>query len=190
MAEYNITGVKKALKSMVFELDIDFPPPPLTLLLNPSNLEFKLTPKIQETRVRWIDRRDSGFLMQTAHDDLDSISVECRTAQFYDNGGLTAKNATKSLAYENFAQLLAIYRNNGMNHVRTGTTQGASLIQSVGKVNIYYDGTVYKGYFESFTTTASQDTPFSIAFTFEFKVIENYTNSGLSSPTSRLILVK
>jgi hypothetical protein len=189
MADFHVAAVHPPIKPMVFELDIDFPPPPLILLLNPSQLEFKYSSKLQETKGRFgNDRRDTGYIMQVAHDELDVISAECRSAQFYDDGGLTYKNSHRSIAYENFAQLLAIYRCNGMNYTRQGTTQGASLIQSVGKVLIIYDGSIYKGFFDSFSTSSTQEVPFWIGFNFEFKVIETTTISGMMSPTVRNIL--
>jgi hypothetical protein len=180
-----ITGVKPALKPMVFELAIDLPPPPFVLLLNPNSLEIRLTPKVSESRRRWIDRRDSGYILQAHHDDLDVLTADGRSAQFYNDGGLTSENRQESIAWDNIEKLVAIYRNNGKNFNKNPNRKSTGVITSVGSVSIYYDSKVYIGSFNSFNVTESQDQQFSVNFNFEFKVYETRssltTNIGIPS---------
>jgi len=170
MADFDITGAKLAAKPMVFELDINVPPDPLILLVNPETLDNKSTSKVVENRVRWVDRRDSGYILQTHHDELDVLSLSGRSALFYTDEGITSQDRERTLGWENIQHLLAIYRNNGMNFNRRPNSRGTNLIQSVGRVVISYDGYIYRGSFENFALNEVQEKPFNLDFSFDFKV--------------------
>jgi hypothetical protein len=180
MADYQIVGVKAPLKPMVFELSIDLPPPPLILLLNPNNFEIKMMPKQTENRTRWVDRRESGYIIETHHDELDVLTASGRSAQFYNAGGLTSENKQQSLGWENIQKLIAVYRNNGMNFNRTPNNKSQSLITSVGRALIIYDGEIYSGSFHSLNINESQEKQFSLDFDFEFKVHERFSQTSVS----------
>lgn len=180
MAEYNITGAKLASKPMVFELDINEPPQPIILLVNPETLDIKSTSKVTESRTRWTDRSDSAYVLQAHHDELDVLSASGKSAMFYSNKGITIDERTKSLGWENIQQLVAIYRNNGMNFSKKPGKQGSSVIQSIGRVVIAYDGYIYRGAFESFSLTEVQEKPFNLDFSFDFKVSRTITARQLS----------
>jgi hypothetical protein len=169
MAEFNISGAIRASKPMVFELEIKNPPPQLTLLINPESLDFKFTPRVTESRVRWTNTRDSGYIFQTHHDELDILSVSGQSAMFYIDTGLTSAERKRSIAWENIQKLVAIYRNNGMNF-NSQMGKGMSVIESVGRVHIVYDEVLYIGSFDSFTLNEAAEKPFNLNFTFDFRV--------------------
>lgn len=170
MAEFNIRGVKTPAKPMVFELEINNPPPPLVLLMNPESLEIRGTTKVVESRVRWTDKRDSGFVFHAHHDELDAIAVTGKSALFYTDNGLVSRQRSRTIGWENAQQLLAVYRNNGMNFNPKPNSRSSSLISSVGSVRITYDLTSYSGHFTSFSVLETQEKPFNLSFNFEFKV--------------------
>lgn len=170
MAVFNRTGAKPALKPMAFDLEIKEPPPTLILLINPDNLDIKFAHKTNEARVRWVDYDDSAYILQTHHDELDTLSASGKTAMFYSDKGITNIDATKSLAYENLQQLLAVFKNNGLNYNRRNPRY--SVIESVGRVLITYDGYIYRGSFETLTITETAENPFSLDFSYDFKITE------------------
>ena len=166
-----IKGVKSPVKPLVIELDIYEAPPPFTLLINPSEFVIRYAIKISESRVRWVDASDSGYIFQAHHDELDTISMNGVSALFYDDGGLTSDNREISLAWENINQLLAIYRNNGLNYNNKITQNNNAMINSVGNVLITYDGCLFKGNFLNFNINENDSKPFNYDFSFEFKVV-------------------
>jgi len=178
---FNITGVKKPLKQMVVELEINNPPPPLILLINPETLDLKFAHKVTEQRVRWTDRKQSGYILHTHHDELDMMSASGKTAMFYTDKGLTSYNRKDSLAWENIQKFIAIYRNNGMNFNSTPGRRGSSVIDSVGRVLITYDGSIYKGSFESLTINETDEKPFNFDFNFEYKITHTLGQNSLSN---------
>jgi hypothetical protein len=112
---------------------------------------MKYAVKITEYRVRWVDAKDSGYVFHAHHDELDAMSVSGKSAMFYDSEGLTSDNRENTAGWENMNQLVAMYRNNGLNFNRKVTQTNASMIDSVGSVLITYDTVVYRGYFQSFS---------------------------------------
>ncbi|MDD5649584.1 MAG: hypothetical protein PHF86_04090 [Candidatus Nanoarchaeia archaeon] len=163
------------VKPMVFELDINDPPPPLTLLINPTSLEIRYVPKVTEQRVRWTGT-NIPYIFQGQHDELDVLSASGKTAMFIsEEKGITRIDRTKTLAYENIAKLLAIYRNNGTN--RNSKPDGAinpCTIESVGRVVLNYNGFLYRGHFIAFSLSENDAMPFNLDFTFEFKVTKTF----------------
>jgi hypothetical protein len=180
MAVFNIKGVKTPLKPMVIELEINVPPPPLTLLMNPESLDIKFASKVTEQRVRWIDKRESGYILHTHHDELDMMSASGKTALFYTDRGLTSFDRQDSLAWENIQKFIAIYRNNGINFNSTPGFRGSGVIDSVGRVMITYDGFIYRGSFESLTINETEEKPFNLDFSFDYKITNISGENSLS----------
>lgn len=162
-------------KAMVFELEIYNAPPPLVLLINPSNLEIRMVPKVSEQRIRWAGN-NIPYVLQVHHDELDVLSASGRSAMFIaENEGLTRVNRTKTWGYDNISKLLAIYRNNGMNiNPKVGSAVSPCMIDSVGRVIISYNGFIYKGHFTNFALTENDTTQFNIDFSFEFKITKTF----------------
>src|SRR5271157_2163865 len=82
--------------------------PPLTMLVNPANLDAAYTPLITETRTL------GGFVHEYWGEQLTSLSASGKTAMFINQGeGLTSKNSRQTESYQYFISLLNIYKNNG-----------------------------------------------------------------------------
>jgi len=176
MATYNKTTVKRTnVKPMVFELEIDDPPPPLTLLINPATLETKYTAKMADQRVRWTNS-NIPYIFHVHHDELDILTATGKSAMFISNiQGLTRIDRTKTIGYENSERLLAIYRNNGTNrNTKPNSSINPCVIESVGRVILSYNGFIYKGHFTSFAWSENEAMPFNIDFNFEFKVTRTF----------------
>ena len=175
-----VTTSRRPLKQMVFELTILNPPPPLVLLINPSNFDMKYTPKISEQRVRWSSSssqdvtQSTGYVFHAHHDELDVITASGKSAMFMSPGeGLTVKNRLSSTGFLNIEKLVAIYRNNGMNfNSKPDSYIRPAKIDSIGRVVIIYDGFVYKGHFTSFNYNQNDVQQFNVNFSFDFKVTQ------------------
>ena len=164
-----ITGAKIPILPMLIRLEIDNPPPPLTLLINPSSFDLTFASKVTKTKVRKAYRGDFGYSFEHHHDELDEISMSCDTALNYDfNRGLTDNNVNQVMAYDHTQKLLAIYRNNGKNY----NTKQDSIIESIGRVVIQFDGVHYYGSFNDFKWTHTADTPFNYSLSWTFTVTE------------------
>lgn len=178
MSLYKLTTSKRIdTKPMVFELDIEKPPKPLILLINPTSLEIRFTSKITEQRVRW-SGLSSAYVFHAHHDELDVLNAAGKSAMFVSDKGITRFDRTNTLAYENIEKLVAIYRNNGMNlNSKPGSTSKSSpcVIDSIGRVIISYNGFIYKGHFISFSFTENETSPFNVDFAFEFKVTKTFS---------------
>jgi len=172
---FGITGVKKPIVPIMIKRHningvlID---PALTLLINPSNIDITMASKIQPTKVRKNFKYNSGHSIEYHHDELDTMSVNCTTAQFYSSNGLTPTNLKETMAYDNFQKLIALYRNNG----KTYNIHHDGIIDTVGEIVIHSLKTNYFGVFEEFSYTQSSDKPYNFAFTWSFVIsrTENY----------------
>lgn len=176
MATFNTTTVRrKNVKPMVFELEINEPPPPLILLINPTSLETKYTPRVAEQRVRWTGY-NIPYIFQAHHDELDVLTANGKSAMFISNDkGLTRTERTETVGYENLEKLVAIYRNNGTNrNKKPNSSINPCMIDSVGRVVMSYNGFIYKGHFTNFTVSENEAMPFNLDFTFEFKVTSTF----------------
>jgi len=165
-------------KPMQFDLEIDNPPEPLVLLINPTTLEIKFTPKIMEQRVRWTGfGRNPAYVFQAHHDELDVLTASGRSAMFMiDDKGLTRERRSETYGFNNIERLVMFYRNNGVNRNKKpdSSVVGPCAIDSVGKVIITFNEFMYKGYFSSFSVAENDSSPFNVDFNFEFKVFNTF----------------
>ena len=174
----NTIGNKFATKPMFFELDIEEPPPILTLCINPNSLNFNFQKKVTQSRNRPTTRDVGAFMLNFSFDELDTLTCSGKTAMFYSSTGLTTDNARDSLGYRNFDSLVQIYRNNGRNYVSRPknvsplVTGGNGIIKSVGRVIIAYDDVIYRGCFDSLSIDENDAQPFNFDFNFQFTVSE------------------
>jgi len=175
----NIIGSKLPAKPMFFELDIDTPPPILTLLINPHDFNKNFTKKISSDRSRATIRNIAAYTYNFDYDELDVMTCSGSSAIFYGIRGLTTSGRTiNTLAYKNVKSLVEVYRNNGRNYntsVRRSApmvTGGSGLIKSVGRVIIAYDNIIYKGSFDTFVLTENDQKPFNIDFNYQFVISE------------------
>ena len=175
----NIIVNKLAQKPMFFELDINEPPPILTLLINPSDFIQSFSKRVVQSRTRATSRDRGAYIYQFNFDELDTMTCSGTSAMFYGKKGLTNAVRSDTLGYKNLKSLVEVYRNNGRNYVNriykqapTLETGGDGLIDSVGRVIIAYDDVVYRGSFDSFTVSDSNTTPYNLKFSFQFTVSE------------------
>jgi hypothetical protein len=154
-------GVKENKHALVWRIEgLKEIPPKLTMLINPANLDISYSQLINETRTM------GGFVQEFWGEQLTSVSASGTTAMAYDQNGLTRKNLKQSESYINFNNLVNFYKNNG----KVYSTKGSNRIVSFGTVVLTYFGKEYEGHFESFNVDESADTPFSLAYSFDFKV--------------------
>jgi len=162
-----ITGVKVAYLPMSIILLINQAPPPLFLLINPNSMSVASTKKVTPQRVR-SNQVTTGYVVQHAFDELETMSVSGVTAMMYHPTlGLSTASARFSAGYDQWAKLLAMFRNNGVNYNSREDT-----IASVGRVAIMYDGVEYRGSFDDLSWSTSSDTPFNYTFSWNFTISE------------------
>jgi len=172
----NILGCNVPIKPMYFELDIENPPPVLSLAINPQEFSMTFSKKVSQSRHR-SNSKDESYLLNFANDEQDTMSCSCTSAMFYGKNGLTSYARRDSLGFRNFNSLIQIYRNNGRNFTKrpknsSQTLVGNGIIKSVGRVIIAYDDKIYKGSFDSFDVDESDTKPFNLSFNFQFTVSE------------------
>lgn len=164
-----IVGVKLPILPMLLRLEIDNPPPPLVLLINPTSLDFTFAPKITKTKVRRSHRGEAGYSLEHHHDELDTLSVSCNTAlNYHPTRGLTDDNMNQVMSYDHTQKLLAIYRNNGRNY----DTKQDGIVNSLGRVVIQFDNVHYYGSFDDFKWSHAAESPFNYSISWSFTVTE------------------
>lgn len=144
--------------------------PPLTMLINPANLDTTYSPLITETRTL------GGFAHDYWGEQLTSLSATGKTALFLDSEkGLTNKDSRTTESYQYFMTLLNIYKNNGKGYFTTFDTNASKANQtkifSLGVVVMIFDKRQYEGFFESFTFTEDSMQPFNLEYSFTFKAM-------------------
>ena len=144
--------------------------------VNPSQFSEKFTKSKNVVMTR------GGFVEFIWPDNLDSLSADSSTGAFIGPGtGLSSDSANPSaivngrlgglkgrrhtLAWERFADLLDLFRNNG--HVYN--SNGQPVLR--GRVVCMYDRGIYTGYFTSFSVEETGDQPFMFKFDWEFQVL-------------------
>lgn len=174
-------------------------PPPLSLLINPSNMNVTFSKKIQTNFAR------GGFVVEEWGEEQDVIQCEGKIGGYYiaqssvknapdSLSGLNRYERNKSLSFKNLFKLLLVYRNNGV--IFQNTTKSAQrnkLIQKygyssvdkrvplvlqnqknridrVGDVYLGYDHTIYRGAFNTFSITEEANSPYTLSYKFEFTV--------------------
>lgn len=170
-----------------------FSVPEMVFLVNPTELNWQLVNKVQETRTR------GGFFQEYWPSELDTLTASGQTAVAYvvggdrgrgkQGGGLTIRDLRASAGYRNIRRLVDIYRSNGVIYGMRGMGNygvGNDLERPIyrktllhnGFVAIFYDGVTYKGYFENFEIREAGDMPYWLTWNFTFKV-ESYTGHDL-----------
>jgi len=164
--------------------------PDVLLLVNPTDLQWSMANRVQETRTR------GGFMQEFWGGELDTLSASGRTAVAYvakqdgQAGGLTIRDLRQdSAGYRNLRRLVDVYRSNGVIYGMRATGNYAVGLDSEkpayrktllysGYVNIFYDGVTYSGFFENFEVAESGQSPFWLDWNFTFKV-ETVTGQDL-----------
>ena len=162
-------GAKKNKQAIVWRIEgIKNPPPDLIMFINPTNLDFSYTQLVTETRTL------GGFVQEFWGEQLSTLSASGQTAMFYNNGGLTNKDARISESYQNFIRLVNIYKNNGKDYSDERNTlalkRNPNKIVSLGTVRMVYTTKEYEGFFENFTIKELAEKPYNFEYDFSFKI--------------------
>jgi len=160
-----VTGVKTPVLPMSISLIINNAPPPLILFINPTSFSHSMTKKVSPQKTR-ADSFSSGYVVQYAKDELDTMNVSGLTATMYSEKHGLCTTTTMSAAYDHFLKMLAYIDNNGVNF----NDNFDQIIDSVGRVMILYDGICYYGCFDDFNYKQTSSEPFNFSFTWNFTI--------------------
>jgi hypothetical protein len=166
-------AAKKSKLPIIWTIEgIPNPPPALTMLINPANMDLSFSPLINETRTL------GGFIQEFWGEQLTTLSASGQTAIFYDTSGITNKNSRNSESYQNFIKLINIYKNNGKDYSDTFSTAALKAnpnkIISFGTIIMQYGGKKYEGFFESFSVKEIAQKPFNLEYDFTFKITKTF----------------
>lgn len=190
------SGVSPALQDVYAVVDIALQvsrminAPPLTLLINPNNMQVQYT-NIQNysTRTRW------GYLFERWGEEQPTISFSGSTGAFIAGSaeaagadpfaqGVSRETSTpsgmqfaakrNSAAWQNFMSLYQFYRNNGYIY---DNYYGSEAHHFVGAIAIDYDQWTYVGHIESFEYTYDENMPHRVEWSMEFRVSRMYDNA-------------
>ena len=190
-------------------------PAVLRFNLNPQDISLTYTKKVTAHRVRGSYFRPSlgavtGHVIEHHWDELDVITVTCKTGNFWVHGGLdyprgeragfipfnlirgSTTSRTKSLAYRKLQAIMAMFRNNGCSWI-TGSTrmQGKrqqeffgtdyNIVINPGAAFLLYDGILWYGHFESLSVSERGEAPHWFEFNFTFKVSRTVDLNGITN---------
>lgn len=164
--------------------------PPLTLLINPNNMQIQYT-NIQNysTRTRW------GYIFERWGEEQPTISFSGSTGAFIAGAGEAAGTEAiqrnfrgqantptgvqfaakrNSAAWQNFMSLYHFYRNNGYIY---DNYNGSEAHHFIGAIAIDYDQWTYVGHIESFQYTYDENNPNRVEWSMEFRVSRMVDNA-------------
>lgn len=164
--------------------------PPLTLLVNPSEMSITYT-NIQNysTRTRY------GYVFERWGEEQPRISFSGSTGAFIAGAadapgtdvyaaqgrgettvptGVQFASKRDSAAWQNLMSLLLMYRNGGYIYDTVGASEAHLFI---GSIAIDYDQWTYVGHIESFSYSYEEGMPHRIEWSMEFVVSRMYDNS-------------
>jgi hypothetical protein len=143
--------------------------PPLLMYVNPSSMSLS-----HDFIVSDGNRSREGYIVEFWGQQQPKLQLSGEIGAFWTHttnasgkatGGLSVRYRRGSFAYQNFMQLFQTYKSNGYLY-----TQDTKRIGLVGSVNLFYDGTIYTGSFDTLTITHSEDKPFTLSYQIGFTV--------------------
>lgn len=151
--------------------------PPLTLLVNPSEMQTQYT-KVQS----YSQKSRYGYIFEAFSEELPRISFSGSTAGFVSgsNGdsripdGYQGAVRLDSAAWQNFMALYQFYRNNGYIFDTVGRSEAHLFI---GAVSIEYDQMTYIGHFENFSFSFDATMPNRVEYSMEFVLTRAFDNA-------------
>ena len=185
-------------------------PAVVRLNINPTDITLTYAKKVTATRVRAsYQRRElpgggkvTGHVVQHHWDELDTVSVNCVTGNFWVNGGLDyprgetgfqsgSASRSKSLAYRKLQAVVAMFRNNGCAWITGGTKLSSreeqdffggdfGVIVNPGSAFMLYDEIIWYGHFVNMSVHERADLLHAFEFTIEFKVAKTIDLNGVS----------
>lgn len=163
----------KALSPMV--LDVVAPDRQTTLL--PDSLRLVLHVNPQSMRIshkRVISRKQTlgGHVIQHWGEQPVEITLEATSGGFVRlysgitsvTGDTLGGSRRDTLAYDRYLDLLALYRNNGAIYDRHGH------IVLQGQIKLEFDGSVYYGWFSTFSVTEDAASPYQFRLSFALTI--------------------
>ena len=153
--------------------------PPLRLLVNPRSFKNSLEKITSDGS--W---GRNGPIIEHWGEQLDKIEASGKIAAFYaldskppgalpEGGpGITRMVRNSSTSYQNLLSLYLIYRNNAgiWTQDYINQTNAKDNLALMGSIYIFYDNILYVGGFDNFTISESDETPYSLEYSFTFIV--------------------
>lgn len=186
-------------------------PAVVRLNVNPTDITLTYSKKVTATRVRASYQRGelpsggkvTGHVVQHHWDELDTVSVNCVTGNFWVNGGLdyprgeagfhsgSSPSRTTSLAYRKLQAVVAMFRNNGCAWITGGTKLSSQeeqkffgtdfgVIVNPGSAFMMYDNIIWYGHFQNMSVIESSDMLHAFEFSIEFQVAKTIDLNGVS----------
>lgn len=157
--------------------------PPLTLLVNPNNMQVSYSPVQNHS-----DLTRKGYVFQRWGEEQPSISFSGSTGAFTAGSnvisslspqsagpnGVQFASKRDSAAFQNFVSLYQIYRSNGYIYDSLGESNAMLM---VGAIAIDYDQFTYVGHIESFSYAYQAESPHRIEWSMDFKVSKMYDHA-------------
>jgi hypothetical protein len=142
--------------------------------VNPESLDIRMVKKIERIQTK------TGWMEQHWGEELDEINAVQSTGAFIDPViGVTGEAILRrgTIAYDNFQDLIELYRNNGSIYDDSGN------IIFQGKVILNYGGAVgseykHEGYFINFSVSEGSDSPHKFEVNWTFKAEKSAYHVG------------
>lgn len=184
-------------------------PAVVRLNVNPKDIVLTYSKKVSAQRVRGnYFRREiasvTGFTVEHHWDELDVVSLNCTTGNFWVNGGLhyprgetagrigfRSASRSKSLAYRKLQAVMAMFRNNGCGWLTGASTmpnkaaaeffgKDFNIVVNPGSAFMMYDNIIWYGNFETMKVNERGDNPNAFDFSIDFKVARTVDLNGVS----------
>lgn len=142
--------------------------PPLFMYINPESWQ-----KSYDFIVSDGNKTRDGYSIEFWGEQQLKLTASGKVGAFYvdkndrlgqPSGGLAVGARKGSYAFQQFMALFQAYRSNGY------IFNADKSIALVGSVAIFYDGVIYTGSFDNFAITHSEDSPFTLDYSFGFTV--------------------
>ena len=131
--------------------------PPITMNVNPSEVNFQYTKLINRYETR------AAFIEEHWGDQLDIVTINASTGTFLGKSGLNVENRHETFSMINFQEIFSLYRNNASVYNQDGA------IISQGDVTITFDNYTIFGQFQNFNWDEEADKPHNFPFNFTFE---------------------
>jgi len=142
--------------------------PPLFMYINPESWQTSYDFIVSDG-----NKTRDGYVVEFWGEQQPKVAASGKVGAFYVDakdrlgygaGGLAVGARKGSYAYQQFMALFQAYRSNGY------IFNADKSIALVGSVSIFYDGVIYTGSFDNFAITHSEDSPFTMDYSFGFTV--------------------
>jgi len=139
----------------------------MVLHVNPSQMSFKMTKKIERIQTR------GGWVEQHWGDDTQGVDFEAVTGGFVrlyqgltssTSPSLTGATRRETLAYDSYLDLLALFHNNGSVYDETG------MVAMQGVIKVTLDEGSWLGWFTTFQVSEAAEKPYQFSLTASMEI--------------------